>query len=107
MTLALSIYAWTTKTDFTVLGGLLFVALLCLPIVGFIGFIFDSKILHLVYSYLGVLLFSIYIIYDTQLIIGKHSNMISEDDYVFAVLNLYLDIINLFLYILEILGSGD
>ena len=73
MTLALSIYAWTTKTDFTVLGGVLFVALLCFPIIGILGFLIQSKILHLVYCYFGVLLFSIYIIYDTQLIIGKHS----------------------------------
>ena len=73
MTLTLSLYAWTTKTDFTVLGGVLLVALICLPLVGLVGYLFQCKFLHLLYSYLGILLFSIYIIYDTQILIGKHS----------------------------------
>ena len=105
MTLALSIYAWTTKTDFTTMGGVLFVALLCLPVISILAYFINLPILHLIYNYLAVLLFSIYLIYDTQLIIGNHSNSLSEDDYVLAVILLYLDIINLFVNILEILGS--
>lgn len=44
---------------------------------------------------------------DTQLIIGgKHAKFqFSVDDYVFAALNLYLDIINLFLFILQIINN--
>jgi len=105
ITLALTIYAWTTKTDFTTLGASLFVALMGLCFVGLLGYFINLPFLHLVYNYLGVVLFSIYLIYDTQLIVGKHSHSLSEDDYVVAVIVLYLDILNLFLHILEILGS--
>ena len=54
-----------------------------------------------------VVIYSIYLLYDTQLIMGKFGNEYSIDDYIFAALNLYLDIINLFLYILQILGASN
>jgi FtsH-binding integral membrane protein len=54
----------------------------------------------------GVFLFSFYIIYDTQLTIGNKSNKLSEDDYILAVMMLYLDIINLFIYILSFFGNS-
>ena len=55
----------------------------------------------------GALLFSMYIVYDTQLMMGgKHKLSVSPEEYVFAALNLYLDIINLFLYILTIIGAA-
>ena len=51
----------------------------------------------------GVLLYSIYLIYDTQLIIGNKENRLDYDDYILGALMLYLDIINLFIYLLQIL----
>jgi len=56
----------------------------------------------------GVLLFTFYIVFDTQLLIGEyggHKVQFGIDDYVFAALNLYLDIINLFLHILSLFGE--
>jgi FtsH-binding integral membrane protein len=47
----------------------------------------------------------LYIIYDTQLIIGKKANKFSIDDYVFAAMCIYIDIVRLFLYILRIMGG--
>lgn len=63
----------------------------------------------LVYSSIGALLFSFYIIYDTQLMMGgKHKYSIHPDEYIFAALSLYIDIINLFLFILSIItGNAD
>lgn len=59
----------------------------------------------LVYASIGALLFSFYLVYDTQLMLGgKHKYSISPEEYIFAALNLYLDIINIFLYILTIIG---
>jgi FtsH-binding integral membrane protein len=65
--------------------------------------------MQLLYAGGGCLLFSFYLVYDTQLILGgQHKKyQFSVDDYVFAALNLYLDIINLFIFILQILGSRD
>ena len=66
-----------------------------------------SQTVNLVYSGLGALLMCFFIVYDTQLMLGgKHKLAIGLDEYVFAALNLYLDIINLFLYLLQILGGG-
>ena len=55
----------------------------------------------------GALIFSLYIVYDTQMMMGgKHKYSLSPEEYIFAALNLYLDIINLFRYILCIVGIG-
>ena len=57
-----------------------------------------------------ILFFSFqYLVFDTQLMMGgKHKYSISPEEYIFAALNLYLDIINLFLFILTIVqGSRD
>jgi FtsH-binding integral membrane protein len=48
-----------------------------------------------------------YIVYDTQLMMGgNHKYSLSPEEYIFAALNIYLDIINLFLYILTIVGAA-
>ena len=47
----------------------------------------------------------VYIVYDTQIMMGgKHKYALDPEEYVFAALNLYLDIINLFMYLLTIIG---
>ena len=59
------------------------------------------------YGCIGALIFSLYIVYDTQLMMGgKHKYSLSPEEYIFAALNLYLDIINLFLYLLSIFGNS-
>lgn len=102
---ALTLFAFQTKIDFTVFNGILFVATLVLCLFGFIAIFFkpDSPV-HLVYSAIAALLFSAYIVVDTQMIVGgKHKNQFSAEDYVLGAVVLYLDIINLFLHILNIL----
>ena len=55
----------------------------------------------------GALIFSLYIIYDTQMMMGgKHEYALDPEEYIFASLNIYLDVINLFLYILMIVGAA-
>ena len=59
---------------------------------------------------MGAVIFSLYIVYDTQLMMGgSHKYSLSPEEYVFAALNIYLDVINLFMYILMIVGAvgGD
>ena len=50
--------------------------------------------------HLGALVFSLFIIYDTHMIMRK----LSPEEYIFAAINLYLDIINLFLHILRMMS---
>ncbi|XP_064463762.1 protein lifeguard 1-like isoform X2 [Ornithodoros turicata] len=95
-----------TGIDFTALNGIMFCFLITLLLFGilviFLGKTFP--ILRLVYSCLGALLFSVYIIVDTQLIMGGERKLqISPEDYITACLMLYLDVINLFLHILQII----
>ena len=50
-------------------------------------------------------LFGIYLIYDIQLVIGKFGREYEIDDYIFAALAIYIDIINIFSFILSLLGK--
>mmetsp|Transcript_23604 Transcript_23604/g.45100 ORF Transcript_23604/g.45100 Transcript_23604/m.45100 type:complete len:244 (-) Transcript_23604:126-857(-) len=112
---ALTLFACQTKVDFTGCGPYLFVGIICLSMMGFfmwLGSIFLSgaamQSLNLLYACGGALLFSFYIVYDTQLIVGgKHhrSNEFGLDDYAFAAISLYLDIVQLFLFLLRIFGQ--
>jgi len=86
--------------DFLSWGPYLFAALLVLIIGGFLRLLFpQSALLETVYACCGALLFSLYIIFDTHLLV-KHYG---PEDYVQAALSLYLDIVNLFINILAIL----
>ena len=64
---------------------------------------YPIKIFLLIFS-----LSSLYIVYDTQLMVGgSHKYSLSPEEYVFASLNLYLDIVNLFMYLLAIFGNRN
>jgi len=102
VTVALTLYACTTKTDFTFAGGLLFVATILLICLGI--FSFFTGFLNTLYCVLGVLLYSIYLIYDTQLVMGKFGLEYVSEDYILAALMIYIDIIQIFLYLLQLFG---
>mmetsp|Transcript_30423 Transcript_30423/g.70049 ORF Transcript_30423/g.70049 Transcript_30423/m.70049 type:complete len:241 (+) Transcript_30423:83-805(+) len=109
----LTIYAWCSTTDFTGMGPYLFAIGLVLCVFGFTICIlqlcgFNVDWLIMAYDAIGVLLFSCYIVFDTQLMLGEyggHKFQFSVDDYCMAALQLYLDIINLFLLLLELFGK--
>ena len=102
----LTAYAFYTKTDFTMLGGLLFSMTLLLIGMIILGIFITSKFYHTVIAAAILVLFSVYLIYDTQLIIGKKSNKYLIDDYILAAVNLHLDIINIFLALMQLIGSA-
>ena len=103
---AITIYAMTTKTDFTVCGPALFIFGMTFSIVGFFLAIFGFH-LGIVWAGIGVILFSFYLLFDTQMIMGGDSKryQFDEDSYILAAVALYLDIVNIFLYILQMLGD--
>lgn len=113
ITISLVFYARYTKTDFTGCGMYLFAffvglffASIAITIMCNYGRGFDSdtqKYLSLGLNALFAILFSFYIVYDVQLIMGGGAYEYCLDDYCFAAVSLYLDIINLFL---AILGAG-
>lgn len=111
----LTVYAFFTSTDFTGSSCYLFGALLTvlafslfLLIMGICGI--HVELLAVICDLLFVLLFVMFIIYDTQLILGSwggHKDEFSLDDYVPAALSLYLDIINLMVELLSLTGTRD
>lgn len=101
----LTLFAIATKSDFTGMGVYLFAAMIVLFIFGIFCMFFPFPFAEKVYCCFGILIFSFYLIFDTQLVMGKGELRLGIDDYVFAALNLYLDIIQLFLYILQLLGE--
>jgi len=106
--IALTIFAFQTKIDFTMMGGALICVLLVFIVFGFLmAFLPYGEILHLVYAGIGVLIFSLYLVYDTQMMMGgEHKYSVSPEEYIFAALAIYLDIINLFLYILRLVAAA-
>lgn len=109
-TLGLTVYACKTKTDYTFCGFLLFsfvfVLIFCgifFPIGLFTGMTYNG--IYIFWTIVGIIVYSVYLIYDTQLILGEFGYKYDIDDYVIAALNLYIDIIYLFIRILELVGK--
>lgn len=98
--LILSAYALTSKKDFSFMGGFLFAGLIVLIVASIAGMFFNVPGMQLAIAAAGVMIFSGYILYDTSRIING-----GETNYVIATIELYLDILNLFLSLLRLLGN--
>lgn len=95
-----------TKEDFTVKWGLIVVVAFSMLQLAIFGIFWPtSSFLYALYCWLGVMLFGIYLIIDTQMILGGKRIQLSVDEYVAAALLLYIDIIQIFLYILSLLSK--
>ena len=101
----LSIYSWQSTIDYSTKGNYLLLSLLTLLLLGVFNIFFNYTFIETIYPVLGVFLFSFYIIYDTQLIFGRQTIKYKPEDYLIASINLYLDIINLFIYLLELING--
>lgn len=97
---------WASKKgkDFSYLGPILFTSLIILVLTGFLQAFFPlGSTSSAIYGGLGAIVFSGYIIYDTDNLIKRFT----YDEYIWASVTLYLDILNLFLAILRMLRQGD
>lgn len=93
---------WKTKKDLSFLSGILIAFLIALIIVSIFGlFVPDTSILHWIITIAGILIFSTFILYDLNIIKNKQWEL---EDVPLLALNLYLDFLNLFLYILRLFG---
>ena len=107
MVLMLTLYACVTDTDYTTFGAILFAFAMALLLGGIFYMITKNKVLYIILCVLGVFLSSIYIIYDTQLILRNKSHSLSVDDYIIAPMFLFVDIVGLFLNLLGIVTYFD
>ncbi|MFY8097106.1 MAG: Bax inhibitor-1 family protein [Flavobacterium sp.] len=106
----MSIYGYFTKSDLTSMGRILMMGLIGLIIASIVNIFMQSTMMHWIISYVGVFIFTGLIAYDTQKI--KEMNIIGNEgtdedtkESLMGALTLYLDFVNLFLYILRIFGD--
>ena len=98
--LGLAVYGWTTKRDFSGLGGKLFVALLLLLVASIVTIFFHSTFFIFLICLAGVGIFSAYIIYHVQRAKYLADTMPNA---IGLTVSLFIAVLNLFIYILEIL----
>lgn len=104
---AVSFFGWTTKTDLTSLRGFLMMGLIGIIIASVVNIFMKSPALYWIISYAGVALFIALTAYDTQRLKEIHqSNPDAPDQLaILGSLKLYLDFINMFIFLLRIFGN--
>ena len=112
--IACSIYGWTTKRDLTSLGGFLMMGLIGIIIASLVNIFIRSSAMHMIISYIGVLVFVGLTAYDTQSLKAMAVSQPADvgasairKGAILGALKLYLDFINLFLMLLRILGNRE
>ncbi|XP_076251282.1 protein lifeguard 2-like [Rhynchophorus ferrugineus] len=102
----LAFQTWFDITRWSFILSFASVILLVFGIVIMIVFLFTySRVLWLVYSGLATALFSLFLLYDMQCILGGRRHEISPEEYIFAALTLYVDVVMIFMYMLELLNA--
>ena len=109
---AMALIGYTTKKDLTRFGGIAFMLLIGLIIATVVNMFVQSTMLDLILSYIGVVLFVGLTAWDSQQIkraLAMQPDMSESSQKValLGALTLYLDFINLFLYLLRIFGRSD
>ena len=107
---AMSVYGYFTKTDLTRMGSLLMMGVVGLIIASVVNMFLQNGVVHWITSFLGVLIFTGLTAYDTQKIkeMNDVGNTDAESDRkgaIMGALRLYLDFVNLFLYMLRFFGG--
>lgn len=100
VTLALTAYVYKTGKDFSRLGGFLFAGLIVVLLAAIAALFIPA--MQAMVSAAGALLFSGFILYDTSRLVRGE-----EDNYVMAAVSMYLNVLNLFLSILQLLGLSS
>ncbi len=111
---ACSIYGYVTKKDLTSLGGFMFMGLIGIIIATLVNLFIQSSAMSMIISYLGVFIFIGLTAYDTQRLknmalsqpAGLEAGVIRKGA-IMGALSLYLDFINMFLFMLHIFGGRD
>jgi len=107
---AMSFYGYTTKRDLTSIGNMAFMALIGIIIASVVNIFLQNEMMYWIISYLGVAIFVGLVAYDTQKLkeIGSRG-FVNEDNMektsIMGALSLYLDFVNLFLFLLRIFGD--
>jgi FtsH-binding integral membrane protein len=105
---AASLYGYTTKSDLTKLGSFLIMGALGLVIAGLVNIFLQSSVFAFVISSLAVLIFTGLTAYDTQQLKSIYDFTVEEEQEklgVYGALQLYMDFINIFVNLLQLIGE--
>lgn len=107
---AMSAYGYFTKTDLSSWGNILFMGLIGIIIASVVNIFWANETLYWIISYAGVLIFVGLTAYDTQKIKEMSLNMTGDEEQgrkgaIMGALTLYLDFINMFIFMLRIFGD--
>ncbi len=98
-----AVFGWVTKKDLSGMGGFLWTSLIGMIIVSIIGIFWRwSNTFEMIFAGFGIVLFSAYTMYDIQKL-----KTWPRDRALDAALNLYLDIFNLFIFILRLISGSS
>ncbi|XP_032879411.1 protein lifeguard 3, partial [Amblyraja radiata] len=107
--LGVTIFCFQTKVDFTSCRGLFCALGIGLFVSGIVVTITLSfkyiPWLHMLYSAIAAIVFTLFLAYDTQLVLGNRKHSISPEEYVYGALRLYTDITQIFINLLQLFGS--
>jgi FtsH-binding integral membrane protein len=112
MFLGMSLYGYTTKADLTRMGSFMMMGLFGLIIASVVNMFMGSSALNFAISFIGVVIFTGLTAYDTQRIAqqyyysGNGSSEMVGKGALMGALELYLDFLNLFLFLLRLLGNN-
>ncbi len=108
---ATALYGYTTKRDLSQFGSFLIMGLIGIVIASLVNMFMESTALQFAISVIGVLVFTGLTAYDTQRIKEEYNEMYSPDDLgrlaIMGALSLYLNFINLFTMLLQLLGNKN
>uniref|UniRef100_A0A3P8VDT6 Protein lifeguard 2 n=1 Tax=Cynoglossus semilaevis TaxID=244447 RepID=A0A3P8VDT6_CYNSE len=106
-----TLFSFQTKMDVTSYQGVLFIFCMVMLISGLVlALVLPFQYvpwLDGIYAVLGAILFTMFLVFDTQLLMGNKHYSMSPEEYIFATLNIYLDIIYIFSFFLQIFGKRD
>ncbi len=105
ITVALTLYAIKTENKFNLMHAFLFTFITMISELLLFLFFFNYQFYVTLELFVGLIVYCAYLIFDTQMIIDKFGNGYEIDDYIIAALNVYLDIIQIFIRILIILSK--
>uniref|UniRef100_A0A674CS61 Transmembrane BAX inhibitor motif containing 1 n=1 Tax=Salmo trutta TaxID=8032 RepID=A0A674CS61_SALTR len=105
-----TIFCFQTKVDLTSCGGLFSILAIVVLVTGIITAIVLSfkyvPWLHMLYAAIGAVVYTLFLAYNTQLLIGNRKLSISPEEYVFGALSLYVDIVQIFIFLLQLVGAS-
>lgn len=102
----LAFQTWFDITKYTFIIGVASMVFMAFGlIVMIVSLITYTPVLWLVYSGIATLMFSVFLLYDMQCILGGRRHEVSPEEYIYAALTLYVDIVMIFMYMLELVNA--